>query len=175
MDIAELINKINHAVPGAVLEKTRFGRTSRTAVWIEARALPEVAAFLHSGGGPALDWLENLSVMQMDETLVATYFLRSSQKPDRELIVRVSVAIPGLNRDVVFPSVSSTWPMARAFEVEAGELFGIRFNDRQGARTHQPYQLLPEGWTGFPLRKTYMFPTEFLGIAHSRKAPVERQ
>ena len=27
---------------------------------------------------------------------------------------------------------------------------------------------LPKGWNGYPLRKSYVFPTEFLGIPHSR-------
>jgi NADH:ubiquinone oxidoreductase subunit C len=154
VETAEILNKLKQAAPGSVLEKSRFGRSAHTCLWIEA--------------GIGLDWLENLSAMQMDEALVVTYFLRSTTSSKQFLILRVSIVPASASREVELPSVAGVWAPATPFEVEIQELFGIRFLNADGKQSHASSQRLPKNWNGFPLRKSYVFPSSFLGISHSR-------
>lgn len=170
MDTGEILNKLKAAAPGSVLEKNRFGRSAQASIWVEARALPEVATYLKNDAQIVLDWLENLSAIQMDEAIVLTYFLRSSTQ-GHSLIVRASVEPSSPSKEADVPSVSRSWAMATPFEIEIQELFGIRFVDSQGQPAYSGDLRLPRGWNGFPLRKSYVFPTRFLGIAHSRRVP----
>jgi Ni,Fe-hydrogenase III component G len=178
VETAEIINRLKLASPGCVLEKGRFGRSDRTAVWVEARALPEIARFLKNEVGIRFDWLENLSAIQMDGAIALTYFLRVSDFVSESdpaarggaLILRVSVELEGPAKEVDVPSVARTWAMAAPFEAEIQELFGVRFMDADGRPAHAPGIRLPRGWNGFPLRKTYVFPTRFLGITHVRRS-----
>ena len=168
METAEILNKLKQAAPGSVLEKNRFGRSAHTCLWVEARLLPQVAAVLKTTPGIGLDWLENLSAMQMDEALVVTYFLRSTTSSKQFLILRVSTVPASASREVDLPSVSGVWATATPFEIEIQELFGIRFLSADGKQSHASSQRLPKNWNGFPLRKSYVFPSSFLGISHSR-------
>ncbi|MCM2322097.1 MAG: NADH-quinone oxidoreductase subunit C [Oligoflexia bacterium] len=166
METAALISKLNKAVPGAVLQKARFGRGGKHAIWIEARSIAAVAEALSSDPELRLDWLENLSVAQLDEALLLTYFVRSRQT-EVVAVLRATLALKSEDELVDAPSVRTVWPMAVPFEREASELFGIRFG--KGKRETG---ILPKGWRGFPLRKSYVFPQEFFQIAHSRPSPV---
>jgi NADH:ubiquinone oxidoreductase subunit C len=161
-----LISKLNKLIPGAVLESRRFGRSQESSVWVEARTLSQVSAVLCADG--ELDWLENLSVVEMDGSLVSSYFLASSLN-ESIFIVRASAPLQGPNERVKMPSVRAAWPMAEPFEAEAAELFGIQYlfetQPIEDARRR-----LPDGWEGFPLRKKYVFPKAVFGITHGRPA-----
>jgi NADH-quinone oxidoreductase subunit C len=170
VETAEILNKLKLAAPGSVLEKSRFGRSDRLSVWVEARALPEIAAFLKNDPDIKLDWVENLSGIQLDDAIVLTYFLRtSSLGHEQTLILRVSLALAAPAKEVEAPSVARTWAMAAHFEAEIQELFGVRFVGAQDRPAHGPGIRLPMEWNGFPLRKSYVFPTQFLGISHVRR------
>jgi NADH:ubiquinone oxidoreductase subunit C len=169
VDTGEILNKLKKAIPGSVLETSRFGRSDQHAFWLEVRSLAQVAAFLKDEPAIALDWVENLSAIQLDQALVATYFLRSSIHP-HTLILRISIVPESQAKEVQLPTVTASWQMAEPFEIEIQELFGMRFTDAEGRPAHVGAQRLPKGWNGFPLRKNYVFPTQFLGIPHSRKS-----
>jgi NADH:ubiquinone oxidoreductase subunit C len=64
----------------------------------------------------------------MDDLLVATYFLRSFDHPERELILRTTVPS---GPSATLPSVRSVWAMAVPLEAEMTERFGIRFEPTQ--------------------------------------------
>lgn len=168
MDTGEIQNKLNSAVPSSVLEKVRFGRSDHLSLWVEGRSLPKIAAYLKSQAKVEYDWLENLSAIQMDKAIVLTYFLRSTTQAHR-LILRVSVEPSGPAREADLPSVADAWAMATPFENEIQELFGVRFLSAAGEPVYREPNKLAPGWNGFPLRKTYVFPTGYLGISHSRK------
>ena len=173
MDTGEIHSKLKKAIPGSVLEKSRFGRSAQLSLWVESRSLPDIAAFLVADADIALDWLENLSAIQMDDAVVLTYFLRRSSGAEgpagtSTLILRASIELKGAAKEVTFQSVAKTWAMAAPFEAEIQEMFGVRFLDPRGEPAYQGPGKLPAGWTGFPLRKSYVFPSEFLGIQHAR-------
>jgi NADH:ubiquinone oxidoreductase subunit C len=132
---------------------------------VELRKLGKVAGYLREALG--FDWLENLSVAQVDDALVLTYFLRAGATRE-QLILKATVVPADARAEAEAPSVSALWPPAALMEQEAGELFGIRFQGAAegGVRARR----LPEGWSGFPLRKGYEFPREVDGIAHARPA-----
>lgn len=165
METGELIEQLGKAVPGAVLEVRPFGAQGEPSVWIESAKLLAAGRFLKERES-ALDWLEDLTVFQLDQNLILSYFLRSPQSEDR-LVLRVSLVIPGADAWVAAPSVVDVWPEARAFETDLGELFGIHFGEKSTG-----FRLLPEDWDGFPLRKNYIYPADYRGVPHMR--PVGR-
>lgn len=176
MEIGALISKINSAVPGAYLHKSRFGRSDKVIIWIDLRKIREVAKLICTDSEIGLDWLENFSVAQVDDALVATYFVRSFQNPSFFVILRGSVVLEHRSDSekwVEIPSVSDIWLEATPSEHEYHELFGIRFlgtfQEGEDAHGKGAHSLLPENWRGFPLRKDYIFPVEIFGIEHSRK------
>lgn len=172
MEKQTLLSKLEKAAPGRILQHARFGRTQGVSVWVEKSALAEIARALRDDPELRLDWLENLSVAQMgagggadDEALVLTYFLRSTET-EESLVLRASVDLARSDQWVEAPSIIATWPMAAPFEQEASELFGIRFTG--GASAGNPAEKVNPGWTGFPMRKNYVFPYQVFGITHSR-------
>ncbi len=168
MDKNQLISKLNHKAPGAVLESRRFGRSNRLSIWIEGQSIQKVAAVLKEDPDLELNWLENFSVVELEATLILSYFVNSLSKGD-SLVVRASLVPPDPERSVLFPSVRQIWTMGAPMEDEADELFGIRFWLESPDQVISKKGCLPPGWKGFPLRKDYHFPVEFYGISHVRK------
>ena len=145
METATLLSKVESAHSGAILEKGRFGHSGTLVLWVEAEKLPRIAKAI----GGDFDWLENFSVLQMEEILVLTYFLRSTAHPESELVLRSSV-VPGTADELTeIPSVRGVWRMAESFEREAHEFFGLRFTGKDFRNQFE--------WSGFPLRKNYVF------------------
>jgi NADH:ubiquinone oxidoreductase subunit C len=163
-----LLPKLQAGMPGAVLETGRFGRGGEPVAWAELKKLAKLAKYLREELG--LDWLENLSVAQLDDALVLTYFLRSTVSRE-ELILRVSLVPADARTEVEAPSLAETWPQAGPMEQEASELFGVRFEGAEDATVTS--RRLPKGWNGYPLRKSYVFPREVDGIAHARPRGVD--
>jgi NADH:ubiquinone oxidoreductase subunit C len=165
VEMNEKLSAIFNQIPGALLEKARFGRSENHAFWINAAYLIEVARRLRVEAG--MSWLENFSCIQVDQSLVMTYFVRSSiMEPQQDtVILRVSFDLPhssphgqGDDHPVVSaPSVSEVWPIAGEFEVEIAKLFGVQFAQGKG---HESKELAAteNGWNGFPLRKDFVFP-----------------
>lgn len=172
METAEIVSKLNQITPGAVLQKIRFGKSERACIWIEAESLSKTAKALKSLPNLGLDWLENLSVCQIDEALVFSYFLRSNQN-NETLVVRATAPLKTPKDRVRVPTVRDTWPMAAAMEAENGELFGIDFITSGGEIISNPPEKLPKDWVGYPLRNSYAFPQEVYGILHSRSPEME--
>lgn len=165
MDTNELRMKLEIAVPGAVLEMRPFGRSAETSIWIQMQSIASISKFLAEEGSLSFDWLENISAMDIDQAIVISYFLKST-KNNTNLIVRGSVVPAGPQSVTDVLSVTSSWPMATPFEKEISDLFGIFFIGN-GQTTKE---LLPENWPGFPLRKSYVFPSEYKDILHMRPA-----
>jgi len=63
--------------------------------------------------------------------------------------IRLRVMLDGT--DPAVESITPVWPSANYYEREVFDLFGIRFDGHPNLRRI----LMPDDWTGFPLRKDY--------------------
>ena len=167
MEQGALLARIEKILPGVVLQKQRFGRGGELSIWVETKSLYLAAHALRSDPEIQADWLEHLSVMQVEEALVATYVLRSTSG-ELSLLLRVSVVPPTSEAEAELPSTAAIWPMAAPMERELAELFGIKFLGSGDAPGGSPSEAALRAWGGYPLRKGYKFPTEVLGIQHHR-------
>lgn len=165
METSALFAKLNKLTNGGILERQRFGRSQAMSVWVEARRLSEIALLLKTDDNFDLDWLENISAVQMDRAFAVSYFLRS-RKSGLSLVLRCSIDAPGeRDAEVTLESVAGIWEAAAQFEAEIEDLFGIGFL-RAGSKS--PGILMSgltgdKGFGGFPLRKEYsskLFPRE---------------
>jgi NADH:ubiquinone oxidoreductase subunit C len=138
------------------------------SLWLEAEAILKVAKLLKADKELRLDWLENLSLVEFEEVLVANYFL-GSYSTQEKIVLRISAVPESPIATVTFPSTRSVWPMAEPMEKEATDLYGVLFRDSEAmAVSPQKFKFLPDGLVGFPLRKGYSFPKEVYGLPHSR-------
>jgi NADH-quinone oxidoreductase subunit C len=63
--------------------------------------------------------------------------------------IRLRVLVDGESPSVA--SITPVWPSANYYEREVFDLFGIRFDEHPNLRRI----LMPDDWTGHPLRKDY--------------------
>ena len=137
------------ALESAILERVRFGRSDNTSFWVQGTRLRELCEYVKKRG--EMDWLENLSCAQVDQSLLLTYFLRSSITHET-LILRVSLELPSDYQAFVdMDSVEQIWESARTFEEENSLLFGVRFGGSKKATA--PFEPSRDG---FPLRKDFI-------------------
>lgn len=154
----ERIQQLDSVLPaGAILQRQRFGKKHGVALWVEANRLFEIASVLFSAPEMEFDWLENLSLVQMDDALLATYFLRSTHHHDT-LLIRCSRGLANTTAEkaekVQFPSVSEIWISAIPFEQEISELFGIEYLLKNGTYlTKGTFSKLPPNSKNYPMRK----------------------
>ena len=147
--------RITQILGDTILNTNRFGHSSLWSVWVESGSIQEVGKILKFDPDLSLDWLENLSVFEMDQALILSYFLRSA-KTQHQLVLRVSCLLPepeeGKDGPIFLPSVDEIWPMCLGFEDEIAEMFGIYFGD--SAQLQRQRKSLD--WLGFPLRKKFV-------------------
>jgi NADH:ubiquinone oxidoreductase subunit C len=153
VNTTEILSKLEKAAPGKVLESGRFGRADLLSVWVESGAVQSVARAISQDGALKIHWLENLSVAEVGDSLVISWFVRSHET-QAELVIRSSVELKSEREYVELPSVREIWPMASPLENEVAELFGIRFKKLSGEWMELPRTLLPQE-TGFPMRKSF--------------------
>ncbi len=75
-----------------------------------------------------------------------SYHLLSHARRER---IRLRVMLPDGNP--ALPTITSVWPSANYYEREVFDLFGIPFEQHPNMRRI----LMPDDWTGHPLRKDY--------------------
>jgi NADH:ubiquinone oxidoreductase subunit C len=174
-----LIQKLNKALGKDVLEMSRFGKSDIPLVWVAAPTLLKVVKFLVEDPDLQLNWLENLSVVELDEVFMVSYFIRSFSTPF-QIILRVSHEIKERKNDKVkqiisLNSVRRYWPMAEPIEDEIEELFGFQFNGEnftQKPISENQRKILFLELQGFPLRKNFQFPQMVQEIVHHRNPGV---
>ncbi len=157
MDMNAILSKLEKAAPGKILESGRFGRSELLSVWIESVAIHAVAKAVSEDSTLKLNWLENLSVAEVGDSLVISWFLRS-RETHAQLAIRSSVVVESEPGPVELPSVREVWSMAAPLENEASELFGIRFKKTSGECFEIPQTLLGPHFgneAGFPMRKSF--------------------
>lgn len=163
MEKRDLLQTLKAKLPQLEFETRPFGRDKAVSVWIEMRSLLTVARALRIDLG--MDWLENLTAMEMEETLVLSYFLRSYSTQEF-LIVRGTLTPKSPTSPVSADSVVSLWPTAQLFEREIQDLFGVEFSGQGDIAAVA--SILPPDWEGYPLRKGYQFPKMVMNMPHQR-------
>jgi Ni,Fe-hydrogenase III component G len=148
-----ILSKLEKAAPGKILESARFGRADLFSVWIESDAVHAVAKAISEDPSLMLRWLENLSIAEIGDSFIASWFIRSRES-DAQLVIRSSVLVPSTESGTVeMASVREIWPMAEPMENELAELFGIRFKTMSGVSLEIPKILLVDH-SRFPMRKS---------------------
>ena len=96
----------------------------------------------------AVDWPQENSI-ELCYELLSTQFMHA---------IAVKVMLERADPEV--ESVYTVWPAANWHEREAFDLMGIRFLNHPDARRI----LMPDDWTGHPLRKDYQDLAEYHGV-----------
>lgn len=139
------------------------GEGPNAAALVEPARLPEVAARCREDAELAFDCLSNLSGVDYpkDGHIQVVYHLFSYRH--RHLFV---LKVNAVRDDPVVPSLSGVWSHANWQEREVFDLLGVRFTGHPDLRRI----LMPEDWPGHPLRKDFVEPAEYHGIATSRES-----
>ena len=87
----------------------------------------------------AVDWYPSEPRFQLSYSL-----LSHSLKQRIRIVARI-------DEGQTISSITSVWPAANFYEREVFDLFGIRFDEHPNLRRI----MMPEEWTGHPLRKDY--------------------
>jgi NADH-quinone oxidoreductase subunit C len=158
MTAPEIIEVLNTRFPGRILASYPGDKHPR--VHIEAANWREMAQFLRSDPQMQFDWLANLSGVDYvaEGKLAVVYDLYSYELKHT---FAVKAFCPRDNAHA--PSVHDIWSAANWHEREAYDMFGLIFDGHPNLTRI----LCDDNWVGFPLRKDYVFPTEYQGIPAS--------
>jgi NADH-quinone oxidoreductase subunit C len=123
----------------------RFDRNELTLTIASSDIVPALQALKAAGYNAfedmtAVDWYPNEPRFQL------SYHILSHQYKER---IRLRAMVSG--DDPAVESATVVWPGANYYEREVFDLFGVRFEGHPNLRRI----LMPEDWTGHPLRKDY--------------------
>ena len=138
-------------MPGAQIEAGPSADLQPT-ILVTAADLPAVARALRERSDLRFDFLAELTAIDFwprEPRFEVVYLLVSIE---HRLRLRMKVRLPGADAaDAHVATVSGIWPAANWLEREVWDLFGIEFDGHPDPRR----LLMPEDWTGHPLRKDY--------------------
>jgi NADH-quinone oxidoreductase subunit C len=148
MDATTLIATLQQEVPDARFEPAPSVDLHTTIV-ASRDHLPAVARVLRDHADLRFTFLAEITAVD-----------RLPAEPRFELVYllvsiahrqRLRVKVPLAAEDARVATVSGVWPAANWLEREIWDMFGIEFDGHPDPRR----LLMPEDWTGFPLRKDY--------------------
>jgi NADH-quinone oxidoreductase subunit C len=122
----------------------------KPGVVIRKEALRKVCAFLKEAGFEHLSLISGVDMPSENRVLVVYHFWSYTNKQDYVLNVWLDREQP------VISSICDLWRSADWMERETYDLVGVTFEGHPNLKRI----LLPEGWTGHPLRKDYDMDTE---------------
>jgi NADH-quinone oxidoreductase subunit C len=141
-----LLEALQERFPGAISDALIF--RGQAFFTVQKERLIQVAEFLKSEGGGSYCLLTDETVVdypKREKRFEIIYQLYSFERNDR---LRMKV-LAGEAETV--PSVTAVWPAANWLEREIYDMFGVVFEGHPELKRI----LLPEDWTGHPLRKDY--------------------
>ena len=157
LSIEEIIEELRPVCPGcegpAVENGDRF-------IVVPARDSRAVCERLRDDAILDFDSLMCLAGHDDGEFLQVNYFLHSMAHTHK---VQIKVLLP--REEAKIESVEDIWKVANYFEREAYDLYGIVFRGHPDLRRI----LNPDDWQGWPMRKDYVQPETYHGIALDRE------
>lgn len=159
VDFQKLSDLINKNVPGAnaVVNTSESGKGDST-ITVEASTIFAVVSFLKTNAEMPFNSLQVISGVDYLEYMEVCYMMAHfDPEGGREFILKTKVT------DRVNPAVDSIvslYAAANFQEREVYDMFGIKFNNHPDPRRI----LLPDDWTGFPLRKDYVAQKVYNGM-----------
>ena len=130
---------------------------------VEPDAILDVSRFLKDESSLAFNQMMCLSGVDIVDNQQVVYHLFSFEHRHR---ITLKVDVPTDNPKT--QSVESVWKTANWHERECYDLFGIVFEGHPDPRRI----LLPDDWVGYPLRKDYVYPSEYDGIDNTFGVPT---
>jgi NADH-quinone oxidoreductase subunit C len=141
-----LLDELQKRFPGAISEPLTF--RNQPSMVVAREALLPLGEFLKSeeGGGYTLLTDETaVDYPKREKRFDIVYHLYSFRRNDR---LRLKVQV---GEEEKVPSVTGIWPTADWLEREVFDMFGVVYEGHPNLKRI----LLPDGWTGHPLRKDY--------------------
>jgi len=141
-----LLDELQKRFPGALSDTAVF--RNMPSVTVAKESLATVCDFLKSDEGGEYTLLTDHTAVdypKREKRFDLIYHLYSFKRNDR---LRVKV-VAGEGEKV--PSVVRIWPTANWLEREVYDMFGVQYEGHPDLKRI----LLPDGWTGHPLRKDY--------------------
>jgi len=141
-----LLDELQKRFPGALGEALVF--RSLPSITVAKESLLSIGEFLKSDEGGEYTFLTDETAVdypKREKRFEIVYHLYSFARNDR---LRLKVLV-GEGEKV--PSVVGIWPTANWLEREVYDLFGVQYEGHPDLKRI----LLPDGWTGHPLRKDY--------------------
>jgi NADH-quinone oxidoreductase subunit C len=141
-----LLEEIRRRFPDSVVEAVVF--RNQPSITLARESLIAVCEFLKSDEGGTYAFLTDETAVDYPkrekrfEIIYQFYSFRLNAR------LRVKV-MAGENEKV--PSVAGLWPTADWLEREVYDMFGVQYEGHPDLKRI----LLPDGWTGHPLRKDY--------------------
>lgn len=140
-------------------DKKDKGRSGDAYVVVEAAQLADFLRVCRDDARLHFEILADLTAVDpakdSEEFWLIVQLLSIEHKQRLAIKAMVSKAEPKV------PTAAKVYRAAQWHERECAEMFGIVFEGHPDPRNI----LLPDDWEGYPLRKDYVFPTEYRGIS----------
>jgi NADH-quinone oxidoreductase subunit C len=141
-----LLDELQKLFPGAISDPLIY--RNQPSVTVARESLLQACEFLKSEEGGEYTLLTDHTAVdypKREKRFELVYHLYSFKRNDR-LRLKVLAA-----EGEKVPSVVSVWPTANWMEREVYDMFGVQYAGHPDLKRI----LLPDGWTGHPLRKDY--------------------
>jgi len=141
-----LLDEIQKRFPGAVSESVIF--RNMPSITVARETLLAICDFLKGDEGGKFALLTDHTAVdypKREKRFDLIYHLYSFQRNER---LRVKVLLSEAEKA---PSVTGLWPTANWLEREVFDMFGVNYEGHPDLKRI----LMPDGWTGHPLRKDY--------------------
>lgn len=131
-----------------VVKDAKWDRSELT-IWVNRDSIVDVLKTLRDDSATKFEFLCDVTALDWypsEPRFEVVYHVLSYQLKTR---IRIKVKLTGETPTI--DSITSLWPGANPFEREVFDLFGIRFHGHPFMRRI----MMPEDWSGHPLRKDY--------------------
>ena len=163
MESLDILKRVGERFPGKVLEVSE--RKPDPFAVVDPASIVELGRFLRDDPEFAMDCLSNETGVDYKDRVEVVYHLFSYGHRHGCVL---KVKLPRDHPEIA--TVEEIWRAANWMEREIFDLLGVNFTGHSDMRRI----LMPEDWLGYPLRKDFVEPLEYHGIATVRESPILR-